>query len=67
MTDDLKCCFECGSTTFFVHEPYVWHAEIDEETGALVAHRPSSEIEIVACKQCSKEYDPREFKEITFC
>ena len=67
MPDHIRACRKCGCTTFFVHEWYVWCAEIYEDTGALVAHRPSSEIETVACEECAEEYDPQLFAEITFC
>jgi hypothetical protein len=67
MENHITACRKCGSTTFFVHEPYVWLSEIDDESGVLVAYRPSSEIETVACEECSEEYDPQEFREITFC
>jgi hypothetical protein len=42
-------------------------ADIDEDSGALVAHRPSSEIEAAACQECAEEYDASLFAEITFC
>jgi hypothetical protein len=67
MPEQITACLKCGCTNFFLHEWYVWDADIDEDSGALVAHRPSSEIECVACQECAEEYDPSLFPEITFC
>ena len=66
MSEHITACRKCGCKTFYLHEAYVWDADIDEDTGALLAHRPSSEIEAAACEECSEEYDPKEFKEINF-
>ena len=67
MAEHLKACRKCGCTAFHLHEAYVWDADIDDETGTLIAHRPSSEIEVVACEECAEEYDALVFKEINFC
>jgi hypothetical protein len=66
MPKHITACRKCGSTTFFVHEGYVWDAETDEDTAALVAYRPSSEIEAIACQECAEEYSPAEFISINF-
>jgi hypothetical protein len=67
MTDDIIAYRKCGSTAFFVHEAFVWDADVDEDSGVLIAHRPSSEIEVIACQECSAEYDPERFAQIEFC
>ena len=67
MPQHMNACRKCGCTNFYVHEAYVWAADVDDESGTLMAHRPSSEIEAVACQECSEEYDAEEFKDITFC
>jgi hypothetical protein len=50
-----------------VHEAHVWDADIDDEGGVLIAHRPSSEIEGIARQECNGEYDPGRFAQIEFC
>jgi hypothetical protein len=35
-------------------------------SGILLAHRPSSEIECVACQECAEEYDPTLFVGVDF-
>jgi hypothetical protein len=65
MHEEITACIRCGSTTFFVHEATVWDAEI-HESGILLAHRPSSEIECVACQECADEYDPTLFVGVDF-
>jgi hypothetical protein len=67
MDDYITACSKCASTNFIVHEAYVWDADIDEESGVLIAHRPSSEIETVACQECAEEYGPSQFAQIEFC
>jgi predicted nucleic-acid-binding Zn-ribbon protein len=64
MANHITACPKCGSTTFFVHEWYVWDGEIYD--GGLAAHRPSSEIKTVACTNCGTEYEPSQFEEIHF-
>jgi hypothetical protein len=49
-----------------VHEAYGWDADINDESGVLIAHQPSSEIETVACQKCAEEYDPSQFTKIEF-
>jgi hypothetical protein len=64
MTDTIAACPKCGSTTFFVHEWYVWDGEV--YAGSLLAHRPMSEIETVTCTNCATEYEPSQFEQIDF-
>lgn len=64
MADHITACPKCGSTTFYVHEWYVWDGEIYD--GMLGANRPSSEIQTVACTNCGAEYEPSRFEEIIF-
>ncbi len=66
MADYLTACRACGCTTFFVHESTVWLGDIDADSAALFAHRPSCEIEAVACENCGEEYDASEFNGISF-
>jgi DNA-directed RNA polymerase subunit RPC12/RpoP len=64
MAKHITACPKCGSTTFYVHEWYVCDGETYD--GGLHAHRPSSEIETVACTNCGAEYDASQFEEINF-
>lgn len=56
----------CGSKNFEINEGIVWGAVLDEK-GILKAIKPkTSEIEVIYCASCGKEYTEKDFNDVKF-